>query len=453
MEKKALAEIALRGSLNDLSSTKLNKDIEGIDDEDDSDVTIKQNLHFHNYQPNSTKASHIIFFDQTFVDNVFTSETNTIEEGACWLKSDLRLLGCGYDGQAFVATMICQRNAPIENDNKLTTSNDSSLYTKHVILKVKTAHNPRNPDYANHGYVSETDSDIDQMKITYQTLNGNDTTPLMRKHFILPFGMVHIPRHMLYEAIRAKTNDNNDANDNEALILELPCNAILPESSSLMKPSPSGATQPIEHAIATESPILATVMEAAPGKSLDLKYVTHIHSKHHRHKVVKDLICMYQHMYERNFIHQDIKFKHIYYADDGDDDDNDTQQSTSTTTSLIDYNRIDMILNHNHKKYKIKDRLQQVQVMQLLILVSNICIQDHRHFEVPNYVTTKILKDLATTQNFKKWIKSMKQCEFQDSYLDSLYATMTEKKVIIPQQVYQHLSNWVGGCSTTIWVQ
>lgn len=318
----------------------------------------------------------------------------------CRLATDVHILGCGYDGHAFSATLICGSAA------------------RTIVLKVavKNVHKAR-PGEPKQVYVSA--GDLDTWDRVRSTLWDN-TTRMMRRRFTLPIGTVSVPtRQLLVEIDR----ERKESQTQHRCLLTLPSHPPVDRWSNVSSNvSPNVSPQTV-----------GMVMEFA-GVSMNRRTLELSTSADLRN-VVREIVCIYRHMYERRFIHLDISYDHFSY---------DPRHGVA----LIDFTR-HRILSATHPSLV---RFQWGQLFQLLSLVGNVCVQQNR-FRIKNRismsgllfdtndsrVTSVIERDIV--QWDRAFTSALERCEFdaQPSPTPLLFGLSTD-------QIYQTLSQWTGGC-------
>jgi hypothetical protein len=180
----------------------------------------------------------------------------------CWLSSDINLLGCGMDGHAFRATMNCP------NINR----ND-------VVLKIPIAFN--DTEEGKHLiYISETDSSLKSLVELHHLVMDNTTTKI-RQYFALPLGTATFQTELLLKEVY--TNKKSTKR----------CMEIIPNSSSTTASTNTTSNTTVTFTTNDET-VLGTIMEYGGSNKLSPDKLT---DPDDRRRVVKDLVCMYQHMY------------------------------------------------------------------------------------------------------------------------------------------------------------
>ena len=321
---------------------------------------------------------------QNGTDNIAFFDDYEAHGQDCRLLQNVTVLGCGRDGHAFHATMICS-------------SFSGFSVSHHVVLKVPISYNESLKPKA--VYTSETESGLEEWKRTRNILLGN-TTQNIRQHFVLPMGTVRVSVPVLMKEI--ETNRKSPQN----------CLELLPPASNATKSNAttySSTTIPYVH---------GAVMKFAGERKV---WPPELTIPDDRRRVVKDLVCIYQHMYERKFIHQDISFFHFHYD--------------ANRVSLIDFNRAE--LSGNNKRL-------QIQQFQLMSLICNVCAQEKEKFEVPNRVSSSNIDELLEKLTSLNWTLGLEQCEFENH---SSPTTSLFWKESSTEQIYHTLSQWTGSCS------
>ena len=318
----------------------------------------------------------------------------------CWLSSDINILGCGMDGHAFLATMNCPH--PVTN---------TSINQYDVVLKIPIAFNDTE-EGKQRIYISETDSSLKSMVELHHLVMDNTTTKI-RQRFALPIGTATFQKNLLLKEVY--TNKKSSER----------CMEIIPKSSSTTTTNTTRNTiNTINTFTTNDETVLGTIMEYGGSNKLDPGKLT---DPDDRRRVVKDLVCMYHHMYrvsenewignaikyqlkscsisnyrcccssssKRKFVHQDISFFHFH--DNGNH------------TSMIDFNRVSILRGWNKSDDYI---LQQVQQFQLMTLISNVCSQNYGKYKIMNRVKVSLLDEYTDTQLMSNMTSELKQCEF-----------------------------------------
>jgi hypothetical protein len=184
----------------------------------------------------------------------------------CWLSSDINLLGCGMDGHAFLATMNCPH---------LVTNTSINQYD--VVLKIPIAFN-ETEEGKHRIYVSETDSSLKSMVELHHLVMDN-TTAKIRQYFALPVGTATFQRNLLLKEVYTNKKSSKS------------CMEIIPKSSTTTTNTTSNT---IDTFTPNDETMLGTIMEYGGSNKLSPDKLT---DPEDRRRVVKDLVCMYHHMY------------------------------------------------------------------------------------------------------------------------------------------------------------
>ncbi|OEU08923.1 hypothetical protein FRACYDRAFT_249266 [Fragilariopsis cylindrus CCMP1102] len=257
----------------------------------------------------------------------------------CWLSSDINILGCGMDGHAFLATMNCPH--PVTN---------TSINQYDVVLKIPIAFN--DTEEGKHRiYISETDSSLKSMVELHHLLMDNTTTKI-RQYFALPIGTATFQKNLLLKEVY--TNKKSSER----------CMEIIPKSSSTTTTNTTSNTiNTINTFTTNDETVLGTIMEYGGSNKLDPGKLT---DPDDRRRVVKDLVCMYHHMY-------------------------------------------------------------RVQQFQLMTLISNVCSQNYGKYKIMNRVKVSLLDEYTDTQLMSNMTSELKQFLFGDNITTSeTYQTLLD---------------------------
>jgi hypothetical protein len=190
----------------------------------------------------------------------------------CWLSSDINVLGCGRDGHAFLATMNCPH--PVTNTN---------INRYDVVLKIRTKWHAFNDteEGKQRIYISEGDHSLKSL-VELRHLVMDNTTAKIHQYFALPIGTVTFQRNLLLKEVY--TNKKAPRS----------CMDIIPKSST--------ATTTTSNTTLTFTTTFTTNDETVLGTIMEYRGSNHLHSErltdpNDRRRVVKDLVCMYHHMY------------------------------------------------------------------------------------------------------------------------------------------------------------
>ena len=325
----------------------------------------------------------------------------------CQLLLDtLTLLGCGVDGHSFSVTADCYsggsgaNDASTLSDKRNESAGQGRRRSRRVVVFKAVTHKPRGLRSRARYLEGEESSAMIQSAIElYRTLfdlgdsGGNNaslsslvqqqraatTRQRARLHLAAPWGMAKIPVGVLYGVVdRSKTAFKIDV-----------CKQIL-RSRTIM-------SSPVCTASARTLFVTGTVMEMAGGKALDVTTVKDMKLAELR-LLVKDIVWMYRHMHEHNFVHNDIILRHFYY--DGN------------AASLIDFSRFD-VLQENSDEEMGKIWKQKVQLYELLTLLANICTRFRPDFE------DFVLFDTVDKANVRELVAALEECDFDNQPLSN----------------------------------
>jgi hypothetical protein len=230
-----------------------------MDKTSDDKINIKP---FKVHENITTERNNQLNSNQFENENTVTLFDKNSKYQNCWLSSDINLLGCGMDGHAFRATMNCP------NINR----ND-------VVLKIPIAFN--DTEEGKHLiYISETDSSLKSLVELHHLVMDNTTTKI-RQYFALPLGTATFQTELLLKEVY--TNKKSTKR----------CMEIIPNSSSTTASTNTTSNTTVTFTTNDET-VLGTIMEYGGSNKLSPDKLT---DPDDRRRVVKDLVCMYQHMY------------------------------------------------------------------------------------------------------------------------------------------------------------
>jgi hypothetical protein len=178
-------------------------------------------------------------------------------------------LGCGTDGHSFLATMNCPH--PVTNTN---------INRYDVVLKIRTKRHAFNDtkEGKHRIYISESDSSLKSLVKLHHYVMDN-TTAKIRQYFALPIGTATFQENLLLKEVY-----NNKKSSKK-------CMRIIPKSSSTTTSNTNNTTLTFT---TNDETVLGTIMEYRGSNKLRPQKLT---DPDDRHRVVKDLVCMYHHMY------------------------------------------------------------------------------------------------------------------------------------------------------------
>jgi 6-phosphogluconolactonase/glucosamine-6-phosphate isomerase/deaminase len=187
----------------------------------------------------------------------------------CWLSSDVNLLGCGVDGHAFLVTMNCPH--PVTNTN---------INRYDMVLKIRTKWHIFNDteEEKQRIYISERDSSLESLAELHHLVMDN-TTARIRQYFALPIGTATFQKDLLLKEVYTKKKSPTD------------CMNVIPKSSTTRTNTTSNT---IDTFTTNDETVLGTIMEYGGRKHLRPEKLK---DPKDRRRVVKDLVCMYHHMY------------------------------------------------------------------------------------------------------------------------------------------------------------
>jgi len=298
----------------------------------------------------------------------------------CYVTGKLKYIDCGYDGHVYSADMYC--------------SGDKRR-PRRIVLKVTTRPVDGSKDPKAPRMYTSDDLTLrkKEEKLYYQLLGS--TTEGFKKHFAIPLGAVNIPHAMLYEGMEQANNDCVDG-----------------RYDGIINSTNEAATV-----------VSADILDFVSGKNLGEALRENPSLETRRH-IVRELVKMYHHMYDRKVLHCDISCAHIVVS--------------GNQTTLIDFYRHSIETNDPNLAHR-----QQTQLWQLLSLIGNVCTDTMGHeremdFSVPVCACNLGRPDeLADPSDLMKRLKpALKKCSHGFKWRN---VTMDNT-----EQTYTDLLKWSG---------
>jgi len=238
-------------------------------------------------------------------------------------KNLLNWIGCGSDGHAFTVLLGCSTSTHQYQPTQ------KQFYE--VVIKVSTSGKPRE-QLGYYKFISIEDSKREEMSKVYKTLlmskygeresstlatsQTSNSKHTLRNYFKLPFGTIKIPLYEVYSAILTSRNDKHP-------------------------PYCRIGVQGMNRTSTSSEVVTAMLVEKANGvKAVDKD----IYTTNEWHKLIKDLILSYEHMYHTEFIHQDISLSHVMIEESKKD---------GIQTQFIDFDRHAFLHNHHVQDKKL----------------------------------------------------------------------------------------------------
>lgn len=279
--------------------------------------------------------------------------------GCSLIGSSFKFLGCGFNGHAFSVLTACD-TATLQNkdEGRIVVKLTSKAVTN------STLHNDTRPLGM---YANETRGRSNSVLyerffrfVHQQRMSHEERENYQKKilqHFILQIGVVHIPPSLLqYAAL----------DFNRSVTRAMRFRGIVP-----LQHDP-------QHTDDEPSVVKGELYELLSGSTAIPFWLGHKHNRMEeegrQQHVVRQLVFMYRHMYERGILHCDMKLDHLMYS------------PLTNTTSIIDFDvyrlnpmppQVDRELATatTEKRKKVLETLlkQKKQQWQLLVLIANIC--------------------------------------------------------------------------------
>lgn len=316
--------------------------------------------------------------DTRETDNVIIM-TQLYDDGTvgCSISGKLNYLDCGFGGHIYTAEMDCP-----------------GKQRKRTILKVKTKlvneTNPKGPRM----YTSFESTEVQRNQVLHKQLFSNATKEF-RSYFAVPLGMaVNISHGLLHEGIKQANED-----------------------------CVKGRYDGLVHSTNSEHTVLqGSVLPFISGKNL-CGILAENPSTGMRQQIVRGLVKMYRHMYERQILHCDISCYHFMIS--------------GGQTTLIDFERYMIATNDPH----LKDR-QHTQLWQLLFLIGDVCTdktgdESEMKFGVPmNSCNLQRKGDFNPASMMKRLVSAMNKCGFERNF------TWRNETLENAKRTYNDLAKW-----------
>ncbi|KAL7525113.1 hypothetical protein ACHAWF_001218 [Thalassiosira exigua] len=298
---------------------------------------------------------------------------------------ELRFLGGGMDGHAFLARVEC--SLPSDRTNS-------------IVIKLPI----RRHGEQVHKYLSIDDKERgvnSNAKLLYQHMLTNSTERDVLKNFAIPLGTVRVSKKSL----------RIDKNEEERNVRRFGM-AINGTRENWI----TGRVMP--H---VEGGSLAQILHNAKRRGIERSL---------RRRIARDLVRMYRHMYERGVVHCDISPTHFKWDD------------ASNTTVLIDFDR-HLLMDRDVRRddVALRRNITHNQQWQMLGMICNLCLGKEDACDVPNNVGRKRYLSLPGRTEFLK--EALKECRFPDviSFPAPTNVNETDESVA---QLYDALSLWSG---------
>jgi hypothetical protein len=245
-----------------------------MDKTSDDKINIKP---FKVHENITTERNNQLNSNQFENENTVTLFDKNSKYQNCWLSSVVNLLGCGYDGHGFLATMNCPH--PITNTN---------INQYDVVLKMRHASNHTEEGRQNI-FKSESDSSLKSLVETHHLLMDNTTTRI-RQYFALPIGTANIQKNLLLKTVYTNNKERYMKKQTPKW-----CNRLMePKSSATTTDATSSTTVTYTTNDETDETLTGTIMVYSGSNQLHPPKLT---DPDNRRRVVKDLVCTYRHMY------------------------------------------------------------------------------------------------------------------------------------------------------------
>jgi hypothetical protein len=322
-------------------------------------------LHLSGMKPTSTnqsKLSHV--------------EVNLYDRSECGASEHLEYVDCGFDGHIYATELYCHGQK-----------------TRRVIIKVKTILVNGTSHFSGaRMYTSYDHTDQPIKRALHHLLLSKNTRRELDDQFVVPIGIAHVPHGLLHEGIK-KANDDCVVGRYEGLIHSTNHASTMLEAYVL--PFVRGK---LLCNVLRENPAIAT-----------------------RQQIVRGLVSIYRHMYERQIFHCDISCYHFLI--DGNQ------------TALIDFQR--HVIAPNELAHR-----QQTQLWQLLFLIGDTCTdttgdESTMKFGVPmNSCNLRKKGEFDTVSMMNGLNPAMNECSFPQNFP---WNNQTLESI---EQTYKDLALW-----------
>jgi len=285
----------------------------------------------------------------------------------CEISSKLKHVGVGYQGHVFSAIMNCPNGA------------------MHVAVKVAARPKglTRNFKRDTWVYKSLNNKDKGKSEALYERLMVNATHDI-QNYFALTLGTADVPPPLLSDAVKAANQDSTV----QAMFKELELE---------------------DHVLVCE------VQEFVPGYPLDAKSGV-IWTPETKHLIIKDLVRMFRHMYDRNVVHSDIFLKHVFFS------------PVSNQTKLIDFGYAFFV-----DSTKRRNRLQNFELWNLFSLIGNLCMHQENRIK-PIFRKADHRTDSRKLK--EKLIPALEKCNFNQTMV------WNERSMVNTAETLQTLADW-----------
>ena len=294
----------------------------------------------------------------------------------CEISSKLKHVGVGYQGHVFSADMNCPKG------------------TMHVAVKLVARPMGLSTNFKRDTwkYMSLGNKGKEKSKALYDRLMVNATYDI-QNYFALTLGTADIPPVLLSDAVTVANQDSKvKAKFKEVVISEGQGDNVL----------------------------VAEVTEFVPGGPVypEKGESGAIFTPETKRLIVKDLVRMFRHMYDRKVAHNDVFGKHVFFS------------LLSNQTKLIDFGYASILDNKPRKR---RDRLRQFEVWNLLAIIGNLCMHEETPFKT---VFFKAGHRTDPERLMKKLIPALEMCNFKQNM------AWTEQLLLNTEQTFQALAEW-----------
>jgi len=238
----------------------------------------------------------------------------------CLLQPSLQYLGCGHDGQVYLGNISCPPWGPSSRSIAV------KLPTRDVGTEVDRGTN-RTRKVMEYGTDIDSASEVELWKTVHDILLGNTTTVEREEAldmFALFYGTVNITQPMLLDYAR--------------------------QAAGCFRGTVSVSD-------ATTS-VVGKIMSYTEGETIGGYLGRNRLSTRQKQIIVSQLVRMYSHLFDRNFMHCDIEnlWHFLFNAEDGQ-------------TTLVDFDRCRLVETWNSNRAD----MQFWQQIQLLAIIGNVC--------------------------------------------------------------------------------
>ena len=295
-------------------------------------------------------------------------------------SNNLKHIGAGYQGHVFSAEMNCPNNGAMQ-----------------VAVKVVARPKGLVKDFRNDTWVYQSleDKHKKKFKALYKRLTANATHHHhILNNFALTFGTVDIPSAWLSDAVKMANQDS----ELHAAYREVE----LDESQG------------------DDDVLVGEVTELVPGGPIypDSGGDSVIWTPDTKRLIVKDLIRMFRHMYDRMVAHDDIFGKHVFFS------------PFFNRTTLIDFGYAKTL---DQKSQKEQKSLQQREVWNMLSVIGNLCMHQENRFKRR---FGKVYPKTKLETLMKRLIPALEKCNFNQTM------AWNETSILNTEETFQALADW-----------